>query len=224
MTSSVLAIGRGLYTVSEISKILRLPYYKVNRWLNKYWDGQLGKAFNTTYSNKIKSTKAVSFYTLIEFYVCYQLLNAQVPIKNIIKARLELTKKYGSNYPFAQKDILLNIKTDGSKVFIELGNNDILSLDGTQQLNITFIKQFYKNLDFDKELMATRYWPLGKAKSVIVDPKHQFGHPVVENTNIYPETLFGLYRGGESIEVIAKLYDLTENEVKDAIEYCYQAA
>ncbi len=45
-------IGLGIYTPSEIAQILRLPNYKITRWITKYWDGELGKEFNSLYSWK----------------------------------------------------------------------------------------------------------------------------------------------------------------------------
>ena len=38
-----LKIGQGIYTrAARIADILRLPYDKVSRWVNVYWDGKLG--------------------------------------------------------------------------------------------------------------------------------------------------------------------------------------
>ena len=85
------------------------------------------------------------------------------------------------------------------------------------------VKSFFKKLDFDNELLAARYWPLGKEKNIVIDPKRKFGHPVVNNSNIYPETLYNLYKGGESIEFISSIYEITTNKVEDAIEYCKAA-
>jgi len=221
--ANIIGVGTGIYTVSEISKILRLPYFKVNRWLNKYWNGQLGQVFDTKYSLAIEKSKAVSFYTLIEFYVFYQLLNSGVKINSVVKARIELTKYSKSTFPFAQKKIIENIRTDGSKIFFTMGDNDTLSLDGTKQLNIGFIKDFYKNLEFDHELMASKYWPLGKSKNIIIDPTRQFGHPVIGSTNIYPETLYNLFKGGEQPNFIAFMYEINEKDVCDAIEFCQAA-
>jgi len=31
-------IGIGIYTASEIARILRIPDRTVNTWMNKYWD------------------------------------------------------------------------------------------------------------------------------------------------------------------------------------------
>jgi uncharacterized protein (DUF433 family) len=217
-----LDIGTGIYTIPDVSAILRLPYHKVNLWVNKYWDGVLGKEFENQYSWAIDNTKAVSFHTLIEFYVLYQLAESGVKTRQVLTAHVELSRYFNTIFPFAQKSILENIKTDGHRVYFNL-NGSILSLDGTKQFNLSFIEIFFKNLDFDDEFLASRFWPLGKKKSIVIDPKRQFGHPVIGKTNIYPETLFNLYKGGEPIDFIAFIYEIEKQQVKDAIDFCSAA-
>ncbi|MGF1637011.1 MAG: DUF433 domain-containing protein [Cyclobacteriaceae bacterium] len=217
-----LNIGSGIYTIPDISRILRLPYHKVNFWVNKYWDGELGKEFQHQYSWCVDKTKAISFHTLIEFYVLYQFAEAGVKTRQVLNAHIELSKYFETQFPFAQKEIIENIKTDGRKIYLEFKEN-ILSLDGNKQFNLSFIEIFFKSLDFDNEFLATKFWPLGKTKSIVIDPKRQFGQPVIGNTNIYPETLFNLYKGGDSIDFIAFTYDLEKHQVIDAIDFCNAA-
>lgn len=214
-----LELGNGIYTIPEIAKILRLPYHKVNTWVNKYWDGRLGEEFKKKYSWTVENSKAVSFHTLIEFYILYLLAESGVRTKEVLESHKELTRLYNTYFPFAQKNILEKINTDGRKVYINI-NGDILSLDGTKQFNLNFIKLFFKNLDFDKELLASRFYPLGRDKNVIIDPKRKFGHPIIGKTNIYPETLYNMYKAGEPIDFIAYIYELEAKEVWDAIEFC----
>lgn len=43
-------LGSGIYTISDISRLLRFPKAKVRRYLKDYWDERLGKKlFNETY-------------------------------------------------------------------------------------------------------------------------------------------------------------------------------
>jgi uncharacterized protein (DUF433 family) len=216
---NTLDIGNGIYTLREISQILRLDYQKVYRWLNKYWDGELGAEFQQSYSWSVDSSKAVGFHTLIEFYVMMQLAEAGVKTKQVLKAHEALGKWSNTPSPFAQREVLENMRTDGKKVYFEIGDHSV-ALDGTWQLNLDFIKIFFKNLDFGNDLMAERFWPLGREKAISVDPKRKFGQPVINGTNIYPETIFNLYKGGESEEYIAFLYEINIRQVQDAIEYC----
>ncbi len=217
-----LTLGNGIYTVSDMAKILRLPYAKVYRWLNEYWDGELGKAFESNYSWTVNNSRAVGFHTLVEFYVMMQFARAGVRTREVLNAHKMLSEDLDTHFPFAQKKVLENIRTDRRKIFLN-ENGRIITLDMTRQLNLSFIHLFCKNLEFDKELLAARFWPLGKNKNIVVDPKRQFGHPVVGNTNIYPETLYNLYKAGEPEKFLAFTYEISEQEVKDAIEYCMAA-
>ncbi|MDQ3534809.1 MAG: DUF433 domain-containing protein [Bacteroidota bacterium] len=217
-----LKLGIGIYTPSEVARILRLPYYKVNRWIDKYWDGELGKEFECRYSWKTGTSKAVSFHTLIEFYVLIQFAESGVKTRQVLEAHKVLSSIFKTAFPFALKEVLDGIKTDGKKIFLKNDQNTI-TLDGTKQFNLDFIKLFFKNLEFDSENLASRFWPMGRDGSVVIDPERKFGHPVISDNNIYPETLFSLHEAGDPINYLAHIYDLTEKQVNDAINYCKAA-
>lgn len=217
-----LELGSGFYTISELEKILRIPYAKAHRWINTYWDGELGRAYQSQYSWTIEKSRAVSFHTLIEFYVMVQFAEAGVKTRSVLRAHKELSEWYNTAHPFALKEVLSGIHTDGKTIYFKR-NNDIISLDGTKQLNLGFIEMFFKNLDFDENNLATRFWPLGREKSINIDPSRKFGHPVISNLNIYPETIYNHIKAGDPPKYIALIYDITEQQVNDAIEYCEAA-
>jgi hypothetical protein len=35
-------LGTGIYTMSDIALILGIPYPKVNRWINSFWNDRFG--------------------------------------------------------------------------------------------------------------------------------------------------------------------------------------
>ncbi len=209
-------IGSGIYTIPDISRILGYPQPKVRRYVKDYWDDRLGKKlFNETYSWKNERIKAVNFYVLIELYTCFLLREKGASTQSIMKARESMTRELNTPYPFASYKVLLA----GKKILYEL-EDLIITADGSKQLNITeIIREFAKNIDFDKNNLAVRFWPKGKANSIVVDPHHQFGQPVINGTNINAEGIFSMYESSEPIEVIGILYDLTEKQVKDAINF-----
>jgi len=217
-----LKLGSGIYPVNEISKILRLPSYKIHRWINKYWDGELGKEFEQTYSWKTSGSKAVGFHTLIEFYIMMSLTDAGVGTRSILNAHKELSIKYKTPFPFALKQIVNGIKTDGTKIYLK-AKDEIVTLDGSRQLNLDFLELFFRKLDFDLDNVASKYWPLGKDKNIVVDPSRKFGSPIINGSNIYPETIYNLHKAKESIEYISFLYNIGKQEILDSIEYCKAA-
>lgn len=210
-------LGHGIYTMSDMAKILKLPYGKVNYWLNVYWDGLL-KGKRSSYSWKSNDVRVVNFHTLIEFYTMMHFGERGIKPKMVLKAHESLSDIYKTKFPFANGKILSELNTDGEKIYIER-NDEQLSLDGTWQFSMKFIEEFFIKLEFNENDLVSRFWPLGKNKRIVVDPSRQFGQPIISNTNIHPNVIYKLYQGGEPIEFISSLYDLDEDVVKHAIEF-----
>lgn len=215
------ALGMGAYAVPDIAVILGLPQTKVRRVLNELWDGRLGKEFfGEEVSIRIARQKFVSFHVLIEFFVYFELRERGVSSQRILKARKAMTKDLGTPHPFATASVLHTRK----KIWYEF-EQDIIDADGTRQTNLgEIIEQFSEKIDFNGEKLAVRFWPLGKNKHVVVDPKHQFGAPTVPGTNVNAQVLYQMSRSGEQVETLAALYDLSEQDVRDAIQLYQRAA
>jgi uncharacterized protein (DUF433 family) len=216
-------LGTGIYTIPDIAMILRLPYAKINRWINIFWNDKFGQKYGVKYSWAVDLTRAVNFFTLIEIYTFYQLSQSGLVSKEILNAHEILSEKYQTPYPFANEEILHCLRSDGGKVIFEQDDGVIYSVDKHKQTYLNFIKEFYKNLDFGNDSLAVRLWPLGKEKSIVCDPHHQFGQPVISGTNILADVISDLYKGGDSIKFIAKTYGIKISQVKDAIEYAKAA-
>ncbi|WP_417889157.1 DUF433 domain-containing protein [Xanthomarina gelatinilytica] len=216
-------LGIGIYTASEIAQILRVPYGKVYTWMHRYWDGKLGAKYEEKYSWQMDGTRAVSFHTFIEFYVMMRFSESGVKPQQVLQAHSELSQMYDTAFPFAKKEVLDSISTDGKNIFFDIDGVN-LTLNGTKQFNLDIIRIFFVNLDFGDNDLASRYWPLGKEKRILIDPKRKFGHPVLVKQNIYPETLYNHYIAGDPIPYLSHIYQVSEQEVKDAIEYCTKDA
>jgi uncharacterized protein (DUF433 family) len=159
---------------------------------------------------------------MIEIYIFYQINKAGVKPLKIIYAHKELGEKFSITNPFANRKVIQNLNTDGKEIFFDIGDDRIITLNIEKQFNLSFIKMFYKKIEFDEDLLAERYWPDGKENSIVCDPKKKFGIPIIEGKNIYPETIFDMFKAGDSIQALSTLYGLTKKQVKDAIEFCQQ--
>ena len=138
----------------------------------------------------------------------------------ILKAREHIAKELNVPYPFASAGLL----TDGKKIWYEF-KESIVNADGSRQTNIVkIIQDFAKKIDFGSDKLATRFFPAGKNSAIVIDPHHKFGQPIINGTNINTEVLFSMYKSGEPVENIGILYDLTEKEVSEAIQFYRNAA
>lgn len=216
-------LGYGIYTVADVAVLLRLPVHKVRYWLNQFWDGRLASESGARFSWGERREKAVNFYTLIEFYVFYQLREQRVPAAKILSAHQLLSREFGTPYPFASHKIM----TDGKGIlFSPDGGDSIVDATRALQHNIPgIIRDFVQKIEFEGESqLAERFFPAGKSSSIVVDPHHQMGQPTISGTNILAGTLYSMHKAGESPDFIARLYGLKEAQVQDAIEFYRKAA
>jgi uncharacterized protein (DUF433 family) len=209
-------LGNGIYTVPDLSLILQLPQQKVRRWLIDFFDHRLA-GDKSNYSWGKGRERVTDFYTLIEFYVFYMLRENEIGAGKILQTHKYMSKELKTKYPFASYKLLVNKK----QVLYEIDEETWVHADKTNQIVIQkIIAEFSKKIDFSDQDLAKRFWPLGKTRSIVVDPHHQFGQPVINGTNINAATIFSMYQSGEPIAAIGILYDLTEEQVNDAIAFC----
>jgi uncharacterized protein (DUF433 family) len=215
------SLGIGLYTIPDVANILNLNRTLVRRWLREYWDDQFKNSGKNYASWGKGREKAIHFFTLIEFYVFYQLRKQGVSAQSIARSHEIISQELNISFPFANAIIL----TDGKKVFYSKDGDLIINADKSKQINFkSIIEGFCHKIDFGKDDHALRYWPLGKGKNIVVDPHHQLGQPTVKNTNILAETLYSMYKSGEKVNFISSLYDVSTADVKASIEFFQKAA
>ena len=218
MTSSEhIKLGNGIYTVPDLALILQLPKHRVRRWLTDFYDKRLGEAYGGGYSIGDGRDRITNFHTLIEFYVFYVLREQKMGVSKILEIHRHMSKELKTKYPFASYKLLVNKK----QVLYGVDEDTWVHADKSNQIIIhKIIEDFFQKLDFSEKDIAERFWPMGKNHQIVVDPHHQFGQPVIQGTNINAATIFSMYESGEPLSTIGILYDLTEDQVNDAVAFC----
>lgn len=207
-------LGRGVFSLTDVSLILQMDRRRVGAWWRRYWK-------NKSPLGKEQFEYHLDFINLVEFYVLQQLVDAGVRPGNIFRAHGSLVQLTDHDHPFSKEEVLSAIRTDGKKIYIDW-KDQIINLDGTRQLNLAIVRDFLKQLSF-KEGAINKFWPRGKASSIVIDPNLQFGQPTIDGTRIEPTHLYQLHQAGEPINMIAFMYELPEKAVEDAIAF-YSAA
>jgi len=203
-------VGEGIYTKRDVADILRLPYSKVSRGFDEFWGD---------YTFGIKGNKAINFYTLIEFYTFYHLRELKISSQKIKEAHGIIASDLNTKYPFARK---IYAQEKGAIWYEELGA--LIKADKKQQLYLReLLLPFLNKIEFNSDDLAFRYFPTA-AKKVVIDPRFQFGQPTITGTGIKANIINGFYIGGESKETICKLYNLSIEQINDAILYYQKSA
>jgi uncharacterized protein (DUF433 family) len=218
-------INTGLYTVPEASRLTRVSKDRIRRWLRGYHSEQRSKNYPPLWRSQlppIENKVTLEFLDLIEILFVEAFLNAGVSWAVIHKAREKAQVLYSDTvHPFCTKQFV----TDGRQIFRDLhtetGENCLVDIASNQSVFAGITKPFLKQLEFRNDGMTLeRWWPLGKDRHIVVDPRKNFGQPTLVTEGIPTETLAKSYRAnGSSFEQVAHWYEISPMSVKEAVEY-----
>lgn len=158
---------------------------------------------------------AVSFLDLVEIVAISQLKNRGFSLKSIrqIVSNCQVILKV--ERPLAT----LKFKIGGKEVFVDSGSNlvEVGRRKGEQAWK-EILEPFLENLDYTEGL-ASRWWPLGKEKPVVIDPNYGFGFAVIGRTGVRTETILERFRAGEKTNEIAENFRLQPADVEEALRF-----
>lgn len=87
-----------------------------------------------------------------------------------------------------------------------------------QYLMQKVIEPSLKELEFEDE-MAARWWPLGKARGIVIDPKRQFGQPIDNATGVPTVVLAQAARAEGSPAAAARRFMVPLSSVTRALAF-----
>ncbi|MGC4035223.1 MAG: DUF433 domain-containing protein [Chitinophagaceae bacterium] len=205
----------GIYNIQDCARITRLSADKIRRWF-----GELYKENYEGFGDQRKAdvTKlTISFHGLIELVVIGTLREAKIKLKDILTAREKLKSFTKKEYPFATNNVSKNLKVAGKTITFNLQEGNV-DLNGSDQFNFDFIKEFFRSIVFDGDIAMRMIPEKGKGK-IVIDPKEANGKPAIINKEVPVDTILQFYRDKSSIKKIAQQFELTDEEVEAAVEY-----
>lgn len=212
--------GLGSYSLPEAGKLLGISAAKLRRWMGGY-----------SYSTSEGSTVAeplwhpqhprsntdpieIGFADLIELRFVLAFLRKGIPLPVIRQALRHGREVLMTSHPFSQS----RFRTDGRSIFLESLSPDhaeLLDLRNRQYVIPTIIEQSFKDLDVEADAVV-RWRPYKGRPSIVLDPKRSFGQPIAAHSGIPTVTLAEAVRAEGNVERVAKLYDASPTEVRDA--------
>lgn len=218
-------LGVGLYRVPEAGRITRVPPASIRRWL---WGRPPGAEDRDRGSLPlwrpqvpvIDRSHALGFRDLIEIRFVHAFRQRGVSLQTIRKAIDEATRLLHQDHPFSS----LRFKTDGKNILAEVTEGtadkallfDLLT--GQYLLEIVF-DRLYDGLEYSGLDEPLRWWPLGRNRGVVLDPRRSFGQSVVHPAGVPTAVLADAYAAEQSVEAVADWYEVTPDAVHDALDY-----
>ena len=167
----------------------------------------------------IENRQAIGFLDLVELLFIKAFRGFGVPLPTIRKAAIKASQRWKTEHPFC----LNRFSTDGLSIFATLtdesGDPQLLQLVESQYCFANVINPYLKQLDYDHYGDVSRWWPLGKNKPVLVDPKLSFGRPVIDHLFIPTEALYQAVKINDSEVEVASWFGVSTSLVRAAVEF-----
>lgn len=141
--------------------------------------------------------RRISFLTLIEVAVAGQLRAGQGATFKEIRARRDgLAAEWEAPFPLAHRRLL--------------ARRDSLPGPAAKLL---------AQMDYGSNGYVCRWSPMGKEQPIVLNPYQGYGFPAVKGRRLRVEQLQGYFQAGETIETLAKDFNLETGDVEAALRY-----
>jgi uncharacterized protein (DUF433 family) len=207
--------GQGIYSPRQAARLTGSTPQEILRWTRG--SGPSDPLWNAYYQ-EIDDTTELSFADLIEVRVVKAFRNASVSLQAIRFAINFAQEKYNVERPLVN----LEFRTDGTEILMKALEHDgeFVSLSRKrpgQKVFAEIVRQSLRDLEYHDGI-AVRWRPSGY-KQVVIDPKRQFGQPVIDDYGVSTETLFSEYQDFQDMQYLSQIYEMPQRLVRSAIQY-----
>lgn len=223
-----LGLGQGIYSVPEASLYTGVDRRRISRWLREYRHAATTKTgvphpliagdFEFDRTQRIQ----LSFRDLIEVRFVDAFLRVGVSWPELRGAANQAAALLKCTHPFSTHQF----RTDGKSIFAEVTRDSPTStlerLRTRQQVFREVVEPLFLDLEIDDNTIR-RWLPLGKKRTVMLDPQYGFGLPVSRVHKI-PTLVLSNSAEATSIKAAARWYEVDEREVRDAVTFEKQLA
>jgi uncharacterized protein (DUF433 family) len=230
MTNYQVKVGFGIYSRVDAARLLGMNPPRLRRWVSgyTYWlrvaaseEQRRKPPIIKTDLPPIDNSIALSFLELMELRVVKSIVDAGIPLQHVRRAAKWAGEAFQTDHPFASRRVF----TDGRSIFSAVSDdnppNVIKWQDGQMEQIIAgpIFDRYLREIEFDPSTsLAYKWWPLGKAQPVILDPKVAFGAPVIEGTAVRTSIIARLARHA-SVKDAAVAYELQLRQAEAAVSF-----
>jgi len=214
-------VGKGIYPIPEAARLSKVSERRIRYWLKRI-DSEGSRETRSLWHGEhqpIENKIVLGFLDLQEVRFVEAFLTAGVTWKVLRGAHEVARRRYETEHPFCTRDFI----TDGKHIIEQLKHaHDHIEYEEiakTQKIFPAVVRPFIKDLEFSSARQLLRWWPLGTKRSVVLDPRRQFGQPIVSEGGIATEILFLAVKQGQSEKEIANWYEIEESAVRDAVHF-----
>ncbi len=205
------------YGFADADRIARVSPGTARRWLAGYSyraDGGGIVSKPPVGTPRHAPDAAVSFFDLVEVAALRGLRRLGFSLPQIRTIVRNCRERFGSERPLLTQ----RFKVGGRDAFVQLEEALVDVLQGPRTAWDEVLDPFLETVGY-QDGWAHRWWPLGCATNVVVDPQFGYGLPVVAGSGVRTEILFERREAGDSLEQIERDFGVASEALSDALEF-----
>lgn len=211
-------LNRAIYSYADVDRLNGLTPGTGRRWLEGYERG--GVFYEPVLRESATEDNLVTWGEMVEARLLAEFRDHHVSLQRLRPAVLLLRREFGQ-YPLAH-----------ARPFLEVAGRELVrkvqdEVSLARQLQFVVVRNNQTMLDIKAERftdsvtyddgIAIAFRPSARTPRVAIDPTRSFGQPSVRG--VKTEVLAEDYCAGESLGSLADLYDLTIEQVEQAIRF-----
>ncbi len=217
-------VGRGVYTLAEASLLTGVNRHRISRWSRGYTFAYRGTRLTMPpiigREPEPGESPVLTFADLIEIRFLDAFRQKGVSTKALRIASQRAKELLGRHHPFSTQIFKSDGRTILAEITKETGDKALLDIMSDQFVFKAVMAPFlYAGLEFNELKEPTRWWPLGKDRSVVIDPRRAFGAPIVARAGIPTKILNSAVQAEKSVDFVARWYGIDAQEVADAVQF-----
>ena len=215
--------NRPLYKGADVARFVAAPVPTIRRW----FFGGPGNSASLVPANL--DDHSLSFVNLVEAHVLLALRwHYRFSLQEIRKTVLYLKHDLKTDHPLVDP----RIKTDRVRIYVDRDSH-LVDATGQGQMAIRdVIGPHLERIEWDRHGTLVRLWPITRPvdslapqpRVVTIDPRVGLGRPTIATTGIRTAIINQRFRGGDSLEALARDYGRTIGEIEEAIRFETRAA
>jgi len=219
-------LDRFVYGLSQVDRLLALKSGTARRWIDGYT--RSGKNYPPVVRVEATGEELVTWGEFVEARLLSEYRDAGVPIIRMRPAVERLREQFDVRYPLAHAHPFLDV--EGQELVLKAQEQTHLEralhlvvVRNGQLVLAPQARRFVESAEYGAATehgdtpFAERLHPSPDSTHVVMDPLRQFGEPVVRS--VPTEVIAEQIRAGDSLAMIAVLYDLSTDEVEDAVRF-----
>jgi uncharacterized protein (DUF433 family) len=215
------------YSFAEAATLAGVPTSTLRSWVvGRPFPARSGQRWSQAVIRLPKGERRfLSFTNLVEVHVLAAMRRKHaLKLEAIRKAVRYMHEALDVEHPLATKQF----KTNGVDLFVEwLGK--IINVSREGQLGIkAVLTDSLARIEYDKRGRAVRLFPMLRRedapKSIVIDPRRAFGRPVIVGTAVPAADIRSRFDAGDSVEELARDFELAPKLIEDALRATPQAA